>query len=357
MTMTTTQDVIRRLAETESGDLPLLSIYLDMRPDATGQNPQVWSGLIVLRDRLRDIRRTLGVRGDAAESFERDESKINGWVENEMSASSEGVAIFACGGIGLFETFEAETPFENRVRVGNRPDLYQLARLDDEYETSIVAVIDTNTARIFAYRHGRLVERGGPDDDSASYRKRSTGGWSQARYQRHIDKHRKDFGEEMAQSIAEAAEHEGARHIVLAGEETSMRWLREAMEKLPQQVRDLVRGELRIDKRAERDEIHEQVEPLLREIEQQSGEDAVQRVVAEVRQGDMGVCGIAAVRKALEIGQADTVVIDDNAELSDEERAELVRQAALTSARVEIVGGDERFTELGGVGALLRYRV
>lgn len=356
--MPTLPERIRSLAEADAGELPLISVYLDMRPEATGQKPELREGQTFVRDRLRELRRTLGVRGPDVDSFEADAERITAFAHEERDATTEGLAIFACHGIGLFETVEAQTPFENQVSMGPAADLYQLARLDETYETALVALVDTNTARLFAYRRGRLLERGGPDDDPVHYRKRQTGGWSQARYQRHIDGHRKEFAEEIARAIGQAVERERASHIILAGSDVALRWLDEALPKeLPEQVTSLIRDRLRIDMRADLNDVTAEIEPVLREVEQRSGEDAVRRVVAEVRRGGLGVTGLEWVRRALELGQVDELVIDDNAELDDEARAGLVRQAALTSAAVEVVGGDERHTALAdGVGAILRWR-
>jgi hypothetical protein len=49
------QDVLRRLAEVEPSELPVLSVYLDIRPQATGNSPGRRAGLTILRDRLREI--------------------------------------------------------------------------------------------------------------------------------------------------------------------------------------------------------------------------------------------------------------------------------------------------------------
>ncbi len=52
--------------------------------------------------------------------------------------------------------------FENQVTVAPQPDLFQLARLVDEHETAVVAVVDSNTSRVFVTRRGILREVGGP---------------------------------------------------------------------------------------------------------------------------------------------------------------------------------------------------
>jgi stalled ribosome rescue protein Dom34 len=98
------------------------------------------------------------------------------------------------------------------------------------------------------------------------------------------------------------------------------------------------------------------VEPILREVERREGESVVEQLVAEVQRHGLGVAGLEATKRALEAGQARTLVIDDQRELPEAERADLARLVALTSARVETVSGEPALIAIGGVGALLRYR-
>jgi peptide chain release factor subunit 1 len=347
--------LLRRLAAlAPSSDAPFLSIYLDVRPEATGERPALRSGEIILRDRLRDIRRTYLPRGAALDSFDADAARINAWVQDEMSSSAEGVAIFACDARGVWEVEEVGEPFENQVTAAEAPDLYQLARLDDEFETTLAAVVDTNTARIFLYRHGVLSEQPGIDDDPTHYQKRQVGGWTQAKYQRHIDNHRRDFTKEIGRAITAAVNREAARHIVLAGDPPSITPL---MDQLAPESIDKVRDIVRLDLRANRNEVLAKLEPVMREVEARSGAEAIDRVVAEVRRGRLSATGADDVSQALEFGQVDELLIDDNAELGEGVRASLVRRAVATDATIETVSGSSALLALGGVAALLRYEL
>lgn len=348
------RELLRRLADMEPVGLPVLSIYLDMRPQDTGEDPALRSGLVVLRDRLREIEKTFLPRGRSLVSFRKDVERIQRYLDEEFPVSAQGVAIFACSGRDLFQTVEAGVPFENLVSVGQTPDLYQLARLLDEQATSVVAVVDTNTARLFVARSGFLEEVGGPDDESVHYRKRSMGGWSQARYQRHIDKHRADFAREAAAEIERLVNSEKAARVILAGDEVAVPLLRDALQP---QVVELVHDVVpRLHIRAPADEVASEIEPILAEAEADDARAAADRLINAVRADGLGVAGLEATRRALEHGQVDELLIDPRAELDEDTRSELVRLATGTGATVEVVADHSAFRQLSGVGALLRYQ-
>ncbi len=346
--------VLRRLADVEATEAPVLSLYLDMRPQATGQRPAVRSGLVVLKDRLHEIEKTLGPRGPDLDSFRSDVIRVEAYLDNDVSAATQGLALFACAQQNLFEAVEAGVEFENQVTAAPLPDLYQLARLLDQQEVSVVAVVDSNTARLFVTRAGLFEEVGGPDEASDLYPKRSKFAWSQARYQRKVESHRADFAGEVASEIERLVHAEGAARVILAGDEVAIPLLRGA---LSPQVTALVCAEVpRIDIRALKDDVREEISPILAQAEADDARIVADRLVGAVRGGGLGTSGLEHTRSALEQGQVDLLVLSNDAHLSRAERDELVRLAAVSDAGVEVVEGHALFNELGGVGALLRYR-
>ncbi len=377
----TLPETLRRLAGVEYPDLPILSVYLDVRPQATGQSPGRRASFTVLRDRLREIERTYWPRGDDYDSFTADRDRIEAFIHGELDPAAQGLAIFACSAHDLWEVVEAGVPFRDSVAAGARPDLFQLARLLDAQETAIVAVVDSNTARLFVSRAGSLQEVGGPDEGSDSFRKRSVGGWSQARYQRHIDKHITDFARTTAAAIENLVELEGARRVILAGDEVAVTPL---MDALSPATRELVAESARIGIRSERDEVAEEISPILERLESEEGRSIADRIIGFVRAGGLAVVGVGATRRMLELGAVDTLALlrlpgeapgrgdghdarplqgrDDVAteartsRLDIDARNELVRLAVLTSADVQVIDAHEALGHAEGVGALLRYR-
>jgi peptide chain release factor subunit 1 len=348
------RSLMRRLAEIESPDAPILSVYLDLRPEAHGEAPGRRPQRTQVRDRLREIADTYRPHAVGRDSLDADAQRITSLLSEADFDGIDGLALFACQAAGLWEEVWAPIPFALQVSAGPTADLFQLAELLDESEAAVVALVDTNTCRMFVTRRGGLEERPGPDEPTAEHQRHDQGGWSQARYQRHIDMQDKRFAKEAAQAIERLVDEANAKHLVLAGDERSLTVLQ---PELSPRIGALVEQLEHIGMRASSRKVAELVEPLLTAMRQADDAEAADRVVAGVRAGELGVGGIDAVAVALERGQVHELVLDSSARLDEALRAELVRQATLTAAEVMVVDGHAGLLALGGVGATLRYRV
>lgn len=348
------RDLMRRLAETESPEAPILSVYIDTRPEAHGGRPGERNELTVVRDRLDAIADDLDARGAARDSFEADRKRIEALLESGELDATDGVAVFACSHLGLWEAIGAQTEFDTQVVAGPTAELFQLARLLDDAVSAVVAVVDTNTCRLFVTRRGGMAERQGLDEGNAEHTRHDTGGWSQARFQRHIDMQDRRFAAEAAEAIGRLVRREKPQHVILAGDERVISVLD---PELPEDVRPLVEHVARIDMRATHEDVREEIAPILSALEEADGRDAAQRAIAGHRAGDLGRAGIDAVMQALEAGQVDELVIDETVNTDEELRAELIRRASLTDAHVEIVRDHPELRRHDGVAATLRYRV
>jgi peptide chain release factor subunit 1 len=229
-----------------------------------------------------------------------------------------------------------------------------LARLLDDSVSAVVAIVDTNTCRLFATRRGGLVERPGPDEPADEHKRHDMGGMSQARFQRHIDMQDKRFAKEAAQAIERLVRREKPAHVILAGDERALSVLE---PELSDAVRTLLKATTKVGMRAGADEVEEEVAPLLAALREADSQDVADRAIAGHRAGDLGVVGVDRTMTALEMGQVDELVIDEAADLPDELREELIRQATLTSARVEVVRDHQGLRRHDGVGATLRFRI
>jgi hypothetical protein len=349
-------ETLQQLAALEpDDDILILSIYLDMRPQESGERPGQRVGLTVLKDRLREIEKTLGPRGAALDSFLNDVARIERYLEQELSSETQGLAFFAASGRELFEVIEAGVPFEDQVSAAALPDLFQLARLLDDQESAVVALVDTSTLRLFVTRYGHLDEVEGTNDPNTKlYRKRSMGGWKQMHYQRNIDHNRADFARQAAVEIEQLVTEVQATQLILAGDEVAIPFYKQA---LSTPMTELLHDEvLRLDIRTPRDDVQSEIAPLLAQLERKDDHVIADQLIEAVRANGLGISGLAGTRQALEYGQVDVLLLAPETELDPEERNELIRLATQTSASIEIVADHKAFMQLGGVGALLRYR-
>ncbi|MGH2417931.1 MAG: Vms1/Ankzf1 family peptidyl-tRNA hydrolase, partial [Candidatus Limnocylindria bacterium] len=275
-------------------------------------------------------------------------------LESEDLNDSDGVAVFASDRIGLWEAIGSHVQFDTHVAAGPTAELYQLARMLDESVSAVVAVVDTNTCRLFVTRRGGLEERPGPDEETEEHERHDVGGWSQARYQRHIDTQDKRFAREAAIAIERLVQREKPQHVILAGDERAIPVLD---AELSETVRPLVEYVARLQMRSSVGDVRAEIAPILSALEAADGEDSADRAIAGHRAGDLGVAGIDATMAALEAGQVDQLVIDESVSIDEDLRAELIRQASLTDASVEIVREHAGLGRFEGVGATLRYRI
>lgn len=351
--MQTAQELFHKLASFEPDGAYVLSVYLDMSPHMSGKQPWRRTSTPVLRNRLREIEKTLLPNQPMLEAFREDAEKVESYMENHVEPWLQGLAIFACREHQLFEVLETGVAFQNQIMFEPYPDLFQLARLLDEQETVVTAVVDTNTTRLFVTRQGFLEEVAGPDDSPVGYGKRNATCLNQARYHRRVENKRKAFAREAASAIEDLVQQEGARRVILAGDAVAIPLLHQELSK---EVEPLVHEEvLKIDISTPRHKVHEEIKPVIEFMERESSHSQVDNLVEGIRANGLALSGMQETLDALDRGQVDVLIMANDVAINDKQRSKLVRKAGNTGAEVEVVEGHPILQEMGGVGALLRY--
>lgn len=357
-----------RLAEFDSGGNPVISLYLNAQPDEHGRD----KFSTFLRKELRGRAASYPADSASRKSLERDVEKIEAYIASELKPSANGLAIFACSTADdFFEALQLDAPIHEHVLIiSDRPHLYPLARVDERYPRTAALVCDTNHARIFVVAAGRIEDQ--REINGTVTRRHKMGGWSQARYQRHIDNYHQQHVKEVVDTLDRIVRDEGIQHIVIFGDEVVVPMLREEMPKhLLEKIVDI--KNLSIG--APEGEVFEKTLETLRAHDAESDQEKVEELLGAYRAGGLGVVGVADTREALEMGQVDELLITaslpqiDPSEVSGESsdpnddmtRArfadELIALARQTSARVTFVEDASLLEPVGGVGALLRYKV
>jgi peptide chain release factor subunit 1 len=372
------EKLMERLLLFEPTPAPVISLYLDARVNEHGQR----TFMPFVRKQLNERIKSYEVQSEERMSIEEDFVRITRYLESEMPTEVQGLAIFACAAANnWFEVGHFEAPFErNRLFISDRPHLYPLARLIDQYRHYAVVLADRNRAQIFVFAAGRAVDRQELQNVKTKHTK--VGGWSQARYQRHEENYHLQHAKEVVDALEKIVRDEGINHVILAGdEETVIPLLREQMPKtLEEKFLDAI--SLGIDT-PEHELLEESLE-VFRRHDSYSDMEKVERLLNEFRADDLGVAGVSETLAALSNGQVEEMLIVARPEslqydkeevekvltlyrgeepLPDEldQRSiadELVRRAnVLSSAKVTFIEDKQRLEMVGGVGGFLRYRI
>jgi len=357
---------------------PVISLYLDARVDQNGQ-----------RTFMPFVRKELNARSKSYEnqsedrlSFEEDFVRISRYLESEIPPAVQGLAIFACSALeDWFEVGHFEVPFErNRLFVSDRPHLYPLARLNDQYRRYAVVLADTNRAQIFVFAAGRAVGR--KDVENVKTKHAKVGGWSQARYQRHEQNYHLHHAKEVVEILEKIVLEENIEHILLAGDEATVIPL--LREQMPKTISERVIDALSLGIDTPEHELLDESLTAFQRHDSLTDMEKVDRLLNEYRGDNLGAGGVAETLAALSNGQVEEMLIAakaDSIQFDQEEvekvlklydvdgtvpesldprtvADELVRRAnLLSSAKVTFIEDSTRLERVGGVGALLRYRI
>jgi peptide chain release factor subunit 1 len=375
-----------RLARFEPVPYPVVSLYLNTQPNERGRDQHQ----TFVRQEFKARSRTYPPGSPERESLDKDLDRINAFLDTELQPSANGVAIFACSAGEMFEVVQMTAPVERHwLYIGDAPHLYPLARIESQYPRYAAVVADTNRARILVFATNELVAE--QEIVGQKTRRTSQGGWSQARFQRHIENFHLQHAKEIVDTLDRIVQQEGITQILTAGDEVILPLLREQM---PKHLREKVVDHLRLDTKAPVDVVLEAtIEAMARENER-TDREKVQAAIDAYRAGGLGVVGPEDSLDALVKGQVDELLMSANVDslrdVSNEavraiandsgllepavepvaagEAAqaaprvvrladELVRRAKQTSAKVTFIEDPELLQDYGGVAALLRFSI
>jgi peptide chain release factor subunit 1 len=370
---------MERLSAFEPTDLPVISLYLNARADEHGHDS---FGQFV-RKELSERAKAFPPHTPARESFDRDAERITKYLDEEVRPSANGIAIFACAGAhDFFEAVQLDAPIErNRLFVYNQPHLYPLARLLDQYKRYAVLLADTNAARIFVFGLGKRLDEASVQNVKTN--RSMVGGWSQMRFQRHVENYHLHHAKEVLETLEQIVREDEIEHIILAGdEETIIPLLREQM---PKQLADKVIDTVSLNIRTPEHEVLEETLKAFRAHDAVTDAEKVERLLDEYRAGGLAVVGVPDTLAALSNGQVEELLVSAsmrNIQYEEKEvekvlaayapgtgqtadsseprmiADELVSKAQqFSSARVTFIEDESLLKEIGGVGALLRYRI
>ena len=377
-----------RLAAFEQSPYPVISLYLNTQPDGRGRD----QFQTFVRKELKARAQTYPPRSTEREMLERDMERITTYLENDLQPSANGVAIFACDAAELFETVQIDAPLDHHwLYVGDQPHLYPLARVASRYPRYAVVLADTNRTRIL------VIADGGVSADTAiegqKTRRTTQGGWSQARYQRHVENYHLHHIKDVVATLEKIVAQEGIDRVIVSGDPVVIPLVREQLSK---PLAEMVVDELSIPSSAAEAEVIAASRAAMVEADARTDREKVDTAIGAYRAGGLGVVGPDATLLALTNGQVDELLLTASlgslsglrgsraaemaiandsaiaepavepsmagepagAEVGTVRLAdELVTKAHQTGARLSFIEDQSLLESYGGVAATLRYRI
>jgi peptide subunit release factor 1 (eRF1) len=214
--------VLERLTRVQPGRHRVVSCYLKLEPRDRSRGKY----LIKVKNRARAAVQGLPrLRLDRSivEEITRDLDRVQQFLRTPGNLpATQGVAIFACEGIELFETVPLPVVHRSRLAIDSSPLVRELASVEDEFGRLLTVVLDRTGARFFEVTAYATRELSGLRADSTRGKRfhadqNGSSGWGEHTYHNRIRQEKQRHFEAIARELFAIDRKRPAHGIVLAG--------------------------------------------------------------------------------------------------------------------------------------------
>ena len=380
MAETVSWDGLRELAEFRAEKGCAISFYLDLDPrtaPTAGDAATHVSALLADGERHAEANNR-GLTHDQRVALKHDFTRIRDYFANEFDRDgAHGLAVFSAGMDNVWRPRPLIESVPDRVWVGKEFYLAPLVPLVGRGEGAIVAFVGRERGDLFRLRAGRLDEIVDRTDDVPG--RHDQGGWSQSRFQRHIEKlvaeHLKEVAEELDRRVRRMR---APKVIVVSSEETRA----EFEELLSNETKSAVIGWTSADAHSSPQDLLQVTAPILEGARARHEASLLERWREGAGRGGRAASGWAETLEAASDARVEVLLYDDGADHeawqcaacgrlsvtggqcpldgTETDRRDdgldlTVHQTVAHGGTVWAVTAHEDLGPVGGVGALLRY--
>jgi peptide chain release factor subunit 1 len=286
----------------------VLSVYVNLDPSEFATGPARSSALTSAADEAsravenggRELSHEVRLR------LRDDVERIRAYAGSGDFDGTHGLAIFAAGGGDLFEVLHLPCTVPNAVVVDGSPHVAPLVGAPEG--AWCVVLVNRRNARILSGGLLGLAEEERIVDDVPG--RHDQGGWSQSRFQRHIDAEAHRHLEHVAGAVADRRRHGSFDHLLVGGPEEGYS---EFVELLDGESRERLCGRVAVDvESATVAQVAEAAVPVMREhYEAQRGE-LLTRLQEGVGAGGRAAAGLDDVLGCLNEQRVELLLLDDS---------------------------------------------
>jgi peptide chain release factor subunit 1 len=296
------RDQLRRLAELRLDRPVVLSLYLNLDPSQFATPPARKTSVRSLIDEAeRRLRERNGLSHEDKAALQASLERATNFLQNDLpSDGAHGLAVFASEPNDLFEALKLPRSVPNRVAIGHSPLVGPLARLARR-ERWCLALVNRRDARIFRGSPDGLREVEQIHDDVSG--QHDQGGWSQARYQRGIEKEKDDHLRDTGEALMRHFKRQPFERLIVGG---PRELVTDFEQKLHHYLQKRLAGRIEVDvERSSPDQVLEAARPLIEKLEQKREKDALEKL------GERGACGLESVLPPLNERRVELLILDE----------------------------------------------
>jgi peptide subunit release factor 1 (eRF1) len=214
--------LLERLTRVKPGHNRVITCYLKLEPRDRSRGKY----LIKVKNRVKDVVQglsRLGLEREISDAVRRDLERIQQFLRSPANLPpTQGVAIFACEGIELFEAVPLPVVHRSRLAVDGTALVRELASVEDEFGRLLTVVLDRASARFFEVTAYDTRELPGLRADSTRGKRfhgdqDGSGGWGEHAYHNRIRQEKQRHYEAIARELFSIDRRQPAHGIVLAG--------------------------------------------------------------------------------------------------------------------------------------------
>ena len=309
MASTVTWDSLRDLAGFRAHNGCAISLYVDLDPSATPTPAAFDTHVHSLIDEVdhTEAARRPELTHEQREGLHADVQRLREFFDQEFDREGAlGFSIFCASLDNLWVPLPLSGRVADVVKVNRSLYLPPLVSLVGRGEGALVVVVGRERGDLYRLRAGRLEEVFEQTGDTPG--RHDQGGWSQARYQRHIEKlvhdHLKDVAEHVDREVRRLR---GPTVIIVATEETRP----EFEGALSYDAKKHVIGWTSAESHATPAELLQQVEPLLEEWRGEQETATVERWREEAGRNGRAAAGWGQTLEAASDGRVELLLFED----------------------------------------------
>jgi peptide chain release factor subunit 1 len=373
-----TWDALRQLAGFRAEKGCAISLFIDLDPSVSPTPKDAQTRVHSLLDEGEKRNNIANQTHEQRLGLKADFERLRQFFNEEFDRDgARGYAVFCAGLDNLWQTVPLSEPVRDEVKVGQALYLAPLVPLVGRGEGAVVAVVGREQGRLYRLRAGRLEEVADLFEEQP--RRHDQGGWSQARFQRHVDElakdHLKDVGEELENQLRRLR---FPRVVVVCPEELKS----EFAGVLPSEARNAIIGWTTAPAHAGPVELYEVAVPVLEEWRERRETETVERWKESVGRNGRAAAGWQETLEAASDGRVECLLFQEGTEQSAfacpacgrvslsggrcpldgtemEQRDEgldlAVHQVVVHGGQVLALRHRQDLEAVGGIGALLRF--